>query len=196
MPMKSRSSRAVLLCAAALTLAACAAQPEGPSPTETAALPSMKWADVFETPEWARSKTTAGDKPLVARKVTPSDLVDANGACPAPEPIAAPEAAAGSESAETPAQQPTVTGGIALAMTECDVVHRAGPPSQVEIGGEGEKRMVTLTFLQGPWPGIYRFRDGHLFSIERAAVPETAKPKRQAKPAPSGPAQIRVGPGN
>ncbi|MBZ0147273.1 MAG: hypothetical protein K8F62_06970, partial [Pseudorhodoplanes sp.] len=39
-----------------------------------------------------------------------------------------------------------------------------------------------LTYREGPWPGIYRFRGGRLVSIERVEVIEPPKPKKPAKP--------------
>jgi len=75
---------------------------------------------------------------------------------------------------------PVVTGGIGLGMTECQAVQRAGSPSNVAISaGERGERKVVLTYLSGPWPGIYTFNDGRLKIIDRA--PEQPKP---AKPAP------------
>lgn len=70
---------------------------------------------------------------------------------------------------------PQVAGGIALGMTECQTVQRAGVPTNVAIsaGDKGERRAV-LTFLSGPWPGIYTFADGRLKVIDRA--PEQPKP--------------------
>ena len=70
---------------------------------------------------------------------------------------------------------PPVAGGIALGMTECQTVQRAGVPTNVAIsaGDKGERRAV-LTFLSGPWPGIYTFADGRLKVIDRA--PEQPKP--------------------
>lgn len=70
---------------------------------------------------------------------------------------------------------PQVAGGIALGMTECQAVQRAGIPTNVAIsaGDKGERRAV-LTFLSGPWPGIYTFADGRLKVIDRA--PEQPKP--------------------
>jgi hypothetical protein len=70
---------------------------------------------------------------------------------------------------------PQVAGGIALGMTECQAVQRAGVPTNVAIsaGDKGERRAV-LTFLSGPWPGIYTFADGRLKVIDRA--PEQPKP--------------------
>jgi len=72
----------------------------------------------------------------------------------------------------------TVAGGIALQMTECDVVRRAGPVEKIDIGSdERGERAVTLTYLRGPWPGIYRFTGGRLVSIERAPGPPPAPAK-------------------
>lgn len=78
---------------------------------------------------------------------------------------------------------PQVSGGIALAMTECQAVQRAGIPSNVSIsvGDKGERKAV-LTFLSGPWPGIYTFADGRLKVIERA--PEQPKPATPTKKTP------------
>ena len=78
---------------------------------------------------------------------------------------------------------PQVAGGIALGMTECQAVQRAGVPTNVAIsaGDKGERRAV-LTFLSGPWPGIYTFADGRLKVIDRA--PEQPKPAAPAKKTP------------
>jgi hypothetical protein len=74
---------------------------------------------------------------------------------------------------------PVVAGGIALGMTECQAVQRAGSPNNVTIGaGERGERKVVLTYLSGPWPGIYTFNDGRLKIIERA--PEQPKPAKAA----------------
>ncbi len=70
------------------------------------------------------------------------------------------------------------TFGIALQMTECQVVQLAGTTDRVEIGAEGGRRSVVLTYMAGPRPGIYRFTDGRLTSMERVEVP--AAPKKQA----------------
>ncbi|HEV3371304.1 MAG TPA: hypothetical protein VG145_02070 [Xanthobacteraceae bacterium] len=102
------------------------------------------------------------------RPVTAADLVDPQGQC---------------------ASRPTTAaqGGIALEMTECEVVGRAGPPENVQLGttDRGE-RSLTLTYTGGPRPGIYRFAGGRLYAIERGEEPppEPAKPK---KPAPKKP---------
>jgi hypothetical protein len=73
-----------------------------------------------------------------------------------------------------------VMGGIALGMTECEAVRRGGPPSSVSIGaGKGGKRKVVITYLSGPWPGIYTFDSGRLKVVTAAPVQEKPKPKRK-----------------
>jgi hypothetical protein len=77
---------------------------------------------------------------------------------------------------------PAVQGGVALQMTECDVVRRAGAPERVELGAnERGERAVVLTYARGPRPGVYRFAGGRLYSIERG--PEPPAPARQQKAA-------------
>jgi hypothetical protein len=170
--------------ALAAALGACASQTDGPAP---AASSSAKLSDVFATPDWAKFTNTS--KPLVQRAVTPNDLIGADGSCAgAPGPASA-MAATDSNTPDSNAEAlqgqgglPQVSGGIALAMTECEVVQRAGIPTQFEIGADGQERVTTITYTQGMWPGLYRFRGGRLTSIERVAVPEPPKPTR--KPAP------------
>jgi hypothetical protein len=124
-------------------------------------------------PDWT---TYSGSTP---RPVTPQDLVDANGQCVGTADVAAP--APGEP--VLPAGIPTVQGSIVLQMTECDVVRRAGQADKVEFGAnERGERSAVLTFSRGPWPGIYRFAAGRLYSIER--LPTTAP---SAEPAPARP---------
>ena len=74
----------------------------------------------------------------------------------------------------------TGMGGIALGMTECEAVRRAGTPSNVAISsGAGGQRRVVLTYLSGTWPGIYTFTGGRLKEID--AAPEQSKPKAPPK---------------
>ena len=86
---------------------------------------------------------------------------------------------------------PEVRGGprgIALAMTECQVVSVAGYTDRVEIGANARgERTVTLTYPGGDRPGIYHFRNGRLVSMERVAEP--AQPKQRTKAAKSKPAR-------
>jgi hypothetical protein len=82
----------------------------------------------------ARSVSNYRDK--VLPPVAPADLVDANGSCAG---AYAPSAASGDQSvqANVPlrgAGIPPVPAAIALEMTECDVVKRAGIAERAEIG--------------------------------------------------------------
>ena len=100
------------------------------------------------------------------RPVTPADLVGPQGQCPDAGPGAA-----------------VARGGIALQMTECEVVRRAGAPENTELGttDRGE-RSVTLTYTGGPRPGIYRFAGGRLYAIERGQEPPPPEPPKAKKP--------------
>ena len=105
----------------------------------------------------------------------PEDLVSAEGYCPG---MASEPGAGGPVSA-----QPTVQGGVALQMTECDVVRRAGLPERVQLGAnERGERAVELTYTKGHRPGIYRFARGRLVSVERVQQP-TAPARPKASPA-------------
>jgi hypothetical protein len=97
---------------------------------------------------------------------------------------------------------PPVLGGIALGMTECEAVRRAGLASNVTIGVDDKgSRKVVLTYLGGTWPGIYTFTSGRLKEISRAPEqPKSAKapPKKKVakkpakKPVTPGPAPTVV----
>ena len=94
---------------------------------------------------------------------------------------AATQAAINPAEAPPPAGLPPVQGGIALSMTECQVVQRAGQPGNVAINaGDRGERTVTLTYMSGPWPGIYQFSEGRLREVERVALPP--EPKKPVKP--------------
>jgi len=110
-------------------------------------------------PNWA--------PPSFERPLTAADLVNKEGQC--------------SESSASPA--PATLGGISLRMSECEVVQRAGPVESIELGAtERGERLVTLTYLSGPAPGIYRFINGRLISIDRAPTPpEPEKPQKAGK---------------
>ena len=72
--------------------------------------------------------------------------------------------------------------GVALAMTECEVVRLAGYTDRVEIGSEGGRRSVVMTYMRGDRPGIYRFLDGRLASMERIeGLPSPKKPQPAKK---------------
>lgn|GEM_PF-546603 len=70
--------------------------------------------------------------------------------------------------------------GVAVGMTECQVVQVAGYTDRVEIGAnERGQRSVTLAYMTGERPGIYRFLAGRLVSMERVAEPP--QPKKPVK---------------
>jgi hypothetical protein len=114
---------------------------------------------------------------LTLPPVTEADLINRDGQC------AYSGSAAGSASPSGVAAPGLMQGGISLQMTECEVVNRAGAPNNMEFGvNDRGERMVSLTFLGGPRPGIYRFDAGRLSSVERG--PEApAAPKQQRPPA-------------
>src|SRR5437868_12109291 len=69
-----------------------------------------------------------------ARPITANDLVDGNGSCPAPlasqqAPQPAPAANQAAGVPPTADAGSLLSGGVALGMSECDVVFRAGSPS-------------------------------------------------------------------
>jgi hypothetical protein len=98
----------------------------------------------------------------------PVDLVDASGQC------------AGAGSGIEPTS--VTTSGVALQMTECEIIRRVGTPEQVNVGGnERGERAVVLTYVNGSRPGIYNFTGGRLVSIERGPEPvSAARPQRAA----------------
>jgi hypothetical protein len=132
------------------------------------------------------SVTNYKDKTLPP--VAPVDLVDTNGSCAG----AAPPATASGEGV------PMIPVAIALEMSECDVVKRAGTAEKVDIGtNERRERTATLTYINGQRPGIYYFTAGRLSSMERAPEPiaPPAKPgKKPVKPArrAAQPSQVSV----
>jgi hypothetical protein len=161
--------------------------------------------NMLAKPDWARP-VSGGVNLGPQGPVGPDDMVSADGRCGAPTAAVAqaaePAKAAAAESDDadsavgtpaTPASAgpnpglerlqaapgPQVSGGIALGMTECQALQRAGTPSNVAISaGEKGERKVVLTYLSGPWPGIYTFSAGRLAVVERA--PEQPKPAKAA----------------
>src|SRR5215472_11432431 len=161
--------------------------------------------NMFAKPDWARPTTGAvnlGPQGPVGAE----DLVSADGQCALspttnasdPPPVAATSAPQADNKAVAPATatpnsglqrlEPAsapspVAGGIALGMTECQAVQRAGTPNDVAISGDQKgERKVVLTYLGGPWPGIYTFVGGRLNVVERAPEqPKPAAPKKTPK---------------
>jgi hypothetical protein len=135
------------------------------------------------------------------RVVTADDLIGANGRCAGEAmPEAAPQAlnftagpqagpaGAGSAPQAAPAAPAPVRTGVGLGMTECEVVRALGHTDRIEIStNERGQRSVTLTYVQGERPGIYRFVAGQLVSLERTGEPPPppkARPKKAAKKEP------------
>ena len=151
-------------------------------------LPDM---DSFRAPDSSTffrplSVTNIKDKTLPP--VTAEDMVDASGRCAgaAAAPANDVQSTGPSNVSLQDAGVATMSGAIALDMTECDVVKRAGLAEKVEIGSnERNERTATLTYTLGPRAGIYRFADGRLKSMERA--PEPPAPPKPAKPARGAP---------
>lgn len=123
------------------------------------------------------------------RPITANDLVAANGSCPPPAAPQASATVAPNQPGNAPAATDTSTllgGGIALGMSECDVVFRAGAPNNVQIGkNPNGDRTAALTFNSGPRPGIYHFEAGKLMEVER--VQTAPAPAQTAKKKPASP---------
>jgi hypothetical protein len=132
------------------------------------------------------SYSSLGDT-RVDRPITANDLMDANGACPTFTPPAAGEGAPQDAAA-------LYGGGVALGMSECEVVSRLGQATSVAFGpAPNAARSVVLTYQAGPRPGIYRFAGGRLSEMDRveglppAAEKKAAKKKSPKPAAPKGP---------
>jgi hypothetical protein len=99
---------------------------------------------------------------------------------------AGPQANTDSRIPSNPGVPPEVRSGprgVALSMTECQVLQLAGYTDRVEIGADARgRRSVTLTYGSGERPGIYRFTDGRLTSMERIeGLPAPKKPQAPRK---------------
>lgn len=115
------------------------------------------------------------------RPVTANDLVSPNGACaPAPMPAAPPATAAAGPGVMPVSEAPPalLSEPVALGMTECQVVYRAGAPSSVQLGtNPNGDRTAVLTFDGGPRSGIYHFEGGRLTDMDRVATAAAPAPK-------------------
>jgi hypothetical protein len=128
--------------------------------------------NLLQSPSWFSYSGHAED--LTSGPAGPGELIDAQGNC-ATQAQAAPPDSAGQQAGFAQA-------GIALQMTECQVVRRVGAPERVELGTTpAGQRSVVLTYTGGSRPGIYRFASGRLESIERA--PDPTPSPRQPKTA-------------
>lgn len=202
MPRNREILGIALICATALTVAGCKNSAQVFTDQNDGGIFS-KPVEFFKKPDWGQAASANTVSLGPSGPVGPDDLVGPDGRCgvtvATPDPAQPPgERAVGSvagDLAGTPMPAgavavnppepgaPTVAGGIALGMTECQTVQRAGTPGNVNIGsGEKGERSVVLTYLTGVWPGIYRFSDGRLKVIDRAPAPPTppkAPPKKK-----------------
>ncbi len=160
--------------------------------------PFAKAGDLFSKSD---SPTPASTRLEASRVLGAEDYIGADGSCAATANASTsavdvtasttgaaqgenPEAPAAAGAPGTPGEMMQPSGGIALGMTECEVARRAGAPEKVDLGAdERGERSVVLTYMHGERAGIYRFREGRLFTIERVAVAEPEKPKKPVKPA-------------
>ncbi len=117
-----------------------------------------------------------------------ADLVDGSGACAGGPATAQAQAQASDSTGDAPAPPaaPAVPRGVALEMTECEVVRAAGPPAEVQVSANPQgERAVTLIYATPERP-IYRFVAGRLKVVERGAEPPppepvSKKPKKTSK---------------
>ena len=156
--------------------------------------------DLFHKPDWAVASAGDMSAPLTpTTAIASEELVGADGRCaPSPKAAAAapppPDRPVGSISGDlarapmaAPVSNTPLLGGVALGMSECEVVRRAGPPSNVNISAAGEQggRRVVLTYSGGTWPGIYTFDAGRLKVVDRAPdwqeVPQQPEPVKTKK---------------
>jgi hypothetical protein len=138
---------------------------------------------LLKKPDWATY--SGGKTDFELRPITAADLVGPEGQCGG----GAPGQAAGFADPTSAGGAPPASGGIALQMTECDVVNRAGPVEKIDFGADDRgQRSVVMTYVRGPWPGVYRFTAGRLASIERAPgpPPAPAKPQKATTKKPAG----------
>ena len=153
---------------AALTLGACS----------TVDFESFKLPDMSVIAP--RATATLRETPM--KPVTSEDLIDTDGRC-----AGVPVGPDPNVPIEQQSDIPMIPSAVALDMTECDVVKRAGHPEKVDFStNERSERTVVLTYSRGARPGIYRFASGRLTSIERApeppAPPKPARPQKKPPP--------------
>jgi hypothetical protein len=143
----------------------------------TDGVPAPKLWDPQAPPDWAVSSVAQGK--TLARAGSIGDIVDSTGRCMA-DSFSVPKDPA-ADQAKIPEKGLAPTA-IALEMTECEVVKRAGPADRVDITvNERGERIAAMTYAEAVRPGLYRFRSGRLFSIERLPEP-VAQTKRSRSP--------------
>jgi hypothetical protein len=163
--------------------------------------------DVFGSKS-AYTYSSLSDSTKEQRSVTANDLVDANGACPAapvptapeaqPQPQSQPQAknANAAEGGQVSADMASlIGGGVAIGMSECDVVSRLGRPTTINFGkNPNGYRSAVLTYGSGTRPGDYRFIAGRLTEMDRVDVPAPAPELAKKKIAKKKPAKPKAPP--
>jgi hypothetical protein len=137
-------------------------------------LPSFKSVTPAVMTPYTRQLTPSGPVP-------PGDLVDGQGIC----------AGGASAYGATDAPGSVPSRGVVLGMTECEVARALGQPQQVDVTPDPNgSRVVVLTYQGGDRPGIYRFVNGRLNTIDRGnepPPPEVARKPAPKKPKPAAP---------
>ena len=196
--VRSYCSGAFVVLTAVLALGGCAS-----NDFDTSAAWFAKPFDVFGS-KGGYTYSSLSDSTKEQRPVTANDLIDANGACPAapapaapaaqPQPQSQPQAknANAADGSQVSADMASlIGGGVAIGMSECDVVGRLGRPTTINFGkNPNGYRSAVLTYSSGARPGDYRFVAGRLTEMDRIDVPapppEPAK-KKIAKKKPAKP---------
>jgi hypothetical protein len=162
--LAKRSVQICLLMSGAFAVAGCTGESK------------VKLWDPHAPPEWAVSSIEK-DVPL-ARAGSIRDVIDSDGRC-----MAAGISAMKEQDQRNVPGRPLSPTAIIFDMTECEVVKRIGPPDRIDIGvnARGE-RAVGLTYANAERAGLYRFRSGRLYSIER--LPESSVESKLARRTP------------
>ena len=107
------------------------------------------------------------------RPISANDLVDNNGSCPRPVAASAPAPTAQDNTGTGGNDAAALLGaGVAIGMSECDVVQRLGQPNSVNLGtNPNGLRGAILTYSGGSRPGLYRFEAGRLTEMDRVEQP-------------------------
>ena len=121
-------------------------------------------------------------------------------AAAAPTAPAAPGASATDAAAPAAGTGALLGTAVALGMSECDVVFRAGQPNSVQIGqNPNGDRTAVLTYNAGPRPGIYHFERGELMEMDAVAPARRprwrARKSRRSRPRPRRRMRPRASPG-
>ena len=92
------------------------------------------------------------------------------------------------ERAAAPLTRRTVSlgGGVAIGMSECDVVARlVSPTASTSAEIRTALRSVTLTYSAGPRPGVYRFDGRRLTEMDRVELPPAQAEQKAPKKKPA-----------